>query len=214
LTATSRLLDPQERTSEILFGLIMALGFTGSLSAATAGHEEIRTMLFGALGCNLAWGLVDAVMYLLSTRSQRGAGRLAIERVRGAADPAAARVVIAEAMPPFLAERMRPGDLEHLRTEILKLTEPPRAGLRAADFRGAAGVFLLVFFSTFPLVVPFLVMHDAHQALRASHAIAIALLYFNGHVLGRFSGSRPVLMGLSMVALGLLLAGLTILLGG
>jgi hypothetical protein len=210
----TRILDPQERTSEILFGLIMALGFTGSLSAATAGHEEVRTMLFGALGCNLAWGLVDAVMYLLSTRSQRGAGRAAIEGVLGSRDPAAGRALIADAMPPFLAERMRPEHLEHLRTEILKVKEPPRAGLRLADFRGAAGVFLLVFFSTFPLVVPFLVMHEAHRALRASHAIAIALLYFNGHVLGRFSGAQPALMGLAMVALGLCLAGLTILLGG
>lgn len=210
----SRVLDPQERTSEILFGLIMALGFTGSLSAATAGHEEIRTMLFGAVGCNLAWGLVDAVMYLLSTRSRRGAGRAAIARVLQSSDAAEARAVIADAMPPFLAERIRPEELEHLRTEIVRLDQPPRAGLRATDFRAAFGVFLLVFFSTFPLVVPFLVMQEAHRALRFSHAIGIGMLYFNGHVLGRFSGTRPILMGLSMVALGVLLAGVTILLGG
>ena len=210
-----RILNPQERTSEILFGLIMALGFTGSLSAATAGHEEIRTMLYGALGCNLAWGIVDAVMYLLSTLSQRGAGRVALERVKASADPAAARAVIADALPPFIAARMRPGDLEHLRGEILKSgDDAARAGLRATDFRGAFGVFLLVFLSTFPLVVPFLVMQEAHRALRFSHAIGIAMLYVNGHALGRFSGTRPVVMGLSMVALGLLLAGLTILLGG
>ncbi|HEV8121249.1 MAG TPA: hypothetical protein VGQ67_09665 [Candidatus Polarisedimenticolia bacterium] len=208
-------LDPQERTSEILFGLIMALGFTGSLSAATAGHEEIRTMLFGAVGCNLAWGIVDAVMYLLSTLTQRGAGRVAVERVLSSSDPAVGRAVIAEAIPPFLAQRMRPGDLEHLRTEILKTpAAAARAGLRAADFRGALGVFLLVFLSTLPLTVPFLVMQQAHRALRVSHAIGIGMLYLNGHALGRFSGTRPVLMGLSMVALGLLLAGLTILLGG
>ena len=207
-------LNPQERTSEILFGLIMALGFTGSLSAATAGHEEIRTMLFGAIGCNLAWGIVDAVMYLLSTLAQRGAGRLAVERVRASGDPAAARAVIAGAMPPFLAERMPPDHLEDLRAAILKGGDAAPAGLRLEDLRGAAGVFLLVFLSTFPLVVPFLVMQQAHRALHFSHAIAIALLYFNGHALGRFSGTRPVLMGLSMVTLGLLLAGLTILLGG
>jgi hypothetical protein len=47
-------LDPIERVSEIIFGLIMALSFTGAVSAATAGREEIRTVLFAALGCNLA----------------------------------------------------------------------------------------------------------------------------------------------------------------
>ncbi len=64
-------LDPIDRVSEIIFGLIMALTFTGALSAATAGREEIRTMMFAALGCNLAWGLVDAVMYLIRTLTER-----------------------------------------------------------------------------------------------------------------------------------------------
>ena len=47
-------LDPIDRVSEIIFGLIMALSFTGAVSAATAGREEIRTVMFAALGCNLA----------------------------------------------------------------------------------------------------------------------------------------------------------------
>ena len=54
--ATKRVLEPIERISEVLFGLIMVLGFTGSLSAAQAGRSDVRTMLFGAIGCNLAWG--------------------------------------------------------------------------------------------------------------------------------------------------------------
>jgi hypothetical protein len=58
---SSRVLEPGERISEVLFGLIMVLTFTGSLSVAEAGREDIRTMLVGALGCNLAWGIIDAV---------------------------------------------------------------------------------------------------------------------------------------------------------
>ena len=45
-----RLLDPLDRVSEILFGLIMAVTIVGSLSIATAGHTEVRTVLIGALG--------------------------------------------------------------------------------------------------------------------------------------------------------------------
>ena len=66
-----RLLDPIDRFSEILFGLIMVLTFTGSISAAESGREEIRTMLFASIGCNLAWGLVDAVMYVLRGMAER-----------------------------------------------------------------------------------------------------------------------------------------------
>jgi hypothetical protein len=32
----------------------MVLTFTGSLSVAEAGREDVRTMLIGALGCNIA----------------------------------------------------------------------------------------------------------------------------------------------------------------
>jgi len=62
---TRRVLDPVERHSEVLFGLIMALTFTGTLSVAEAGREEVRSMLAAAIGCNIAWGVVDAVMYVL-----------------------------------------------------------------------------------------------------------------------------------------------------
>src|SRR5437660_5533748 len=58
---SERLLDPMERISEVLFALIMVLTFTCSFSVADAGREQVRTMLLGALGCNLAWGIIDAV---------------------------------------------------------------------------------------------------------------------------------------------------------
>ena len=54
-------LDPMERISETLFGLIMALTFICSLGIATAGNIKIQTMLIGALGCNLAWASLTAV---------------------------------------------------------------------------------------------------------------------------------------------------------
>src|SRR6188472_7613 len=62
-----RVLDPIERVSEVLFGLIMVLTFTGSLSVANPDRSEVREMLYGAIGCNLAWGIVDAVMYVLAS---------------------------------------------------------------------------------------------------------------------------------------------------
>jgi len=69
--SSSRLLDPIDRVSEILFGLIMAVSIVGSLSIATAGQNAVRTVVTAALGCNLAWGLVDAVMYLVRTFTER-----------------------------------------------------------------------------------------------------------------------------------------------
>jgi VIT1/CCC1 family predicted Fe2+/Mn2+ transporter len=66
-----RILDPVDRSSEVLFGLIMALTFTGTISVTEADRAEVRSMLAAALGCNIAWGLVDAVMYVVTALVQR-----------------------------------------------------------------------------------------------------------------------------------------------
>ena len=60
------ILSPVDRLSEIIFGTIMALTFTGTLSIATAGREDVREMLVGAIGCNIAWGIVDGVMFVIA----------------------------------------------------------------------------------------------------------------------------------------------------
>ena len=89
-----RPLDPIDRISEVLFGLIMVLTFTCSLSVAEAGRDEIRTMLIGALGCNLAWGIIDAVFYLMGCFSSQGRGILQLKAVRTLSDAGAAHRVI------------------------------------------------------------------------------------------------------------------------
>ena len=211
-----RVLDPTERFSEILFGLIMVLTFTGSLSAAESGRNEVRTMLIGALGCNLAWGIIDALFYLMNTLGQRGHGALVLRRLRVTNDPAKAQALIADALPPTVASVLGPEDFEKLRQRLDSLPEPPRgfALLHRDDLRGALGVFLLVFLSTFPVTIPFLFMHDTMLALRISNGIAIVLLFIGGYRFAHFSGYNPWRTGLAMVAIGAVLVGLTIALGG
>jgi hypothetical protein len=210
-----RPLDPIDRVSEVLFGLIMVLTFTGSLSVAEAGREDVRTMLVGALGCNLAWGVIDAVFYLMGCLAEKGRNLLTYRAVREATDPERAQRFLADALPRVVASVLEPAELETMRVRLKQLPEPPvRARLSGDDGRGALGVFLLVFLSTFPVVIPFLVMSDAMPALRVSNAIAVALLFVAGHAFGRITGRRPVVAGIVMVVFGAALVGLTIALGG
>jgi hypothetical protein len=208
-------LDPIDRLSEVLFGLIMVLTFTGSLSVYEAGREDVRTMLVGALGCNLAWGVIDAVFYLMGSLAEKGRDAATLQAVREAGDPERARRLVAEALPPAVASVLEPAELEAVRQRLLKLPKPPdRAWLDRNDGRGALAVFLLVFLSTFPVVIPFIVMHDPVPALRVSNAIAVVLLFTAGYAFGRLTGRHPVGMGSAMVVLGATLVGITIALGG
>jgi VIT1/CCC1 family predicted Fe2+/Mn2+ transporter len=212
---SGRVLDPVERISEILFGLIMVLTFTGSLSVAEAGHAEVREMLVGAIGCNLAWGLVDAVMYLMASVTERARGLLTLRAVRLASDPAAAHRLIADALPPVVSTALTGSDLEMLRQRVRDLPAVPAdARLGVSDGLAAVGVFLLVFLSTFPVVIPFLLMSEPGPALRASNAIAVAMLFLLGWSLGSFSGRPAWRTGCAMVVLGTALVGITIALGG
>lgn len=212
--ARRRILDPIERYSEILFGLIMALTFTGSISAATAGRDDIRTMIFGAVGCNLAWGIVDAVMYLLTSLAGRGRGVRTLDRLRRAVDAGEAHRIVADALPPAVASVMEAGDLESLRQRIVRLPVPPRPRLGPDDWLGAFAVLLIVFLSTFPLVIPFLFVHQTVRAMRLSNGIALVMLWFGGYQLGHYSGLRPVVTGFSMVGIGVVLVLVTVALGG
>ena len=85
-TRREPVLSPVDRISELLFGLFMALTFVGAVSVTEAGQDDIRAMLAAALGCNLAWGLVDAVMYLVRTVADRGRLITLIRSVRSAPD--------------------------------------------------------------------------------------------------------------------------------
>lgn len=159
---SQRVLDPSERAAEVLFGLIMVLTFTGTLSVAGAGRAEVRAMLIGALGCNLAWGIIDAVLYLMGT----------------------------------LAAKSRP------------------RSLTATDWYGGLAVFLLVFLSTFPVALPFLLVHEPSTALRISNAVAVAMLFVVGREYGRAIDLSPWAVGVCLVLLGAALVALTIALGG
>ena len=209
-----RLLEPDERLSEILFGLIMVISITGTISVATGGREEVGTLLRGAVGCNLAWGITDAVMYLLSTLVVRGRGIAAWRAVRGAAHPRDAHAVIAGVLPPTLAAARSEAELEPIRRRLAATPGPARPRLGKEEVLAALGVCGLVFLSTFPVVIPFLLVADATRALRISQAIAIALLFLLGWETARHVGVRPWVFGLAMVALGVALVAMVVALGG
>jgi len=210
-----RALEPLDRFSEVLFGLIMVLTVTCSFSVVGATPREVRHMLLAALGCNVAWGVIDAVFYLLQRFGEQGRGIVALRALRKTTDTVEARGIISETLPPFLASALSPAELEEIWQRLVGVSDSPeRPELSRDDWLAALGIFLLVFLSTFPVVIPFLFFKDAKLALRASNGIAIAMLFACGYALGGYAGRRPWLTGLLMVLLGGCLVGIAMVLGG
>jgi hypothetical protein len=213
--ASSRLLDPVDRDSEFLFGLIMALTFTCTLSATSAGEGDIRTVMYGALACNVAWGVVDAVMYLLSSLAERGRSLLSLRKLRNAQSTDTVRPIIEEGLPESVIAVLSAQELDELRRRIAELPLP--AGpvkLTRSDYLAALAVFVIVVLSTVPVILPLAVIDDPGIALRVSNAVAVALLYYCGRLVGLATGTSPRRTGLAMVAIGVVLVAITIVLGG
>ena len=209
-----QLLDPIDRISEILFGLIMAVTIVGSLSIATAGRDEMRTVTMAALGCNLAWGLVDAVMYLVRTVTERSRNRVLTKRIVGA-DPDTAHRLITETLSEHVVAITGPDEIEGMRRRLLRLQLNGHAILRRRDFLEAIGIFLVVVIATFPVVAPFLLTNNAVLALHVSQAITLGMLLLAGFALGRYAGHpKPLRTGIAMALFGAVLIGAVKALGG
>ena len=210
-----RFLDPIDRISEILFGLVMVLTVTCSFSVGGGGRTEVHQMLIGALGCNVAWGAIDAMLYWLACFHDRGQRIMALRAARESENPGEAYRVIADALPPVIASVTSPAELETVRQKLRQLPAPPEhPHLTKDEWLAGLGVFLLVVLATLPVVLPFLFVHDPTRALRISNSIAVLLLFLTGYVYGYHTGYRPLASGLIGIVVGTAMVGATIALGG
>ena len=213
-TAREPVLSPVDRVSEMLFGLFMALTFVGAVSVADQGDAQVRTLLIAALGCNLAWGLVDAVMYLVRTVTDRG--RLltlirAVQRAGRGSRTQAHRVALSRVAAGLVSSP----EIEAIRGRIVAMTSlPTRPRFNRDDLLAALAIFLIVVAATFPVVVPFVMFDDVGTAKNVSRAIALAMLFLGGLALGRYAGYGSWKVGLMMAGLGAALVVAINALGG
>lgn len=212
---SERFLNPVERISEILFGLVMTLSFTGTMSVVAQGREDVRTMLLAVLGCNIAWGIIDGILYLLGAVADRGREYGLLSMIARAGDAERARGLITEVIPPAIAGVLRQEEFESIRQRLAALPEQPRRRMISArDLGGAFAVFLLVVLSCIPVLIPFILIHDPLPALRVSNGVAILMLFLGGFSLAKYAGLPKIPTGAIMVVLGSAMVGLTIALGG
>lgn len=211
----SAVLSPVDRTSEILFGLIMVLTFTGAISVSNDGRQEVRDLLWAALGCNLAWGLVDAIMYLMNVVLDRGHAMNSIKAIIKEQDMTACRTLIKSEIQPGVAALISEEELNRMVQKIKELPVPEsRDIVTFKDLLSGLEIFLLVFLCTLPVALPFAFIGELGVALRVSNGVAILLLFAGGFSLARYAGFRPWLTALVYLLIGVALVSLTMALGG
>ena len=209
------LLNAMDRVSEILFGIIMTLTFTCSIGIANAKNTEIRQLIIAAISCNIAWGLVDAISYIVSTIMQRSRNRTVLDSVLTTSDADKARKYISDSLPPSIASVLEAADLEQIRSKLAKLPDSAlQVRLTTRDLKRSLMIFFLMFISTLPIVTPFIFIHDTNTALRTSNLIAIIMMFLCGWSLAKYVGINKWILSITMTFIGIILVFITIVLGG
>ena len=214
-----RYLDPASSLGEIMFGLIMTLTFT--LSAGIIiddeGREGARELLIALIGCNIAWGVIDAAMYLVNELFTRGKRRRVAHAVRSAADERGGVAVVANELDQYFEDVADDKEKQALYSRVaarVRTAEIKPNRLTKADFMGAFASFWLVVIASAPAAIPFLVWDDARFALRVSNAILLAFLFVCGFNWARYTLGNPWTSGFIFLAGGFGLVAVAIALGG
>jgi hypothetical protein len=201
--------------SEILFGLIMVLTFTGTISVSSSGEQDVSQLLWAALGCNVAWGLVDGIMYLMDTIIGRAYKVKVLNIIRLTKDVSETRSIMRENIAPLVSELLNDEEIDMLGEKVKKLPEiTVNKTLTVKNLLIAGQIFLLVFSVTFPVSIPFMFFSDVTVALRVSNGIAVILLFAAGFILAKYSGLKPLRTAIVYTAIGIFLVALTMALGG
>jgi hypothetical protein len=214
-----RYLDPATTLGEVMFGLIMTLTFTlgAGIIIQDEGREGARQLLIAAIGCNIAWGVIDGALYLVGQLFNRSQRRRLAWTVRNTADERAASALIADELDPLLENVTTASERDSLYRHIannLRTAEAKVEPLTRSDVLGAIASFWLVFLTSAPAAIPFLLIDEAHLALRVSNAVLLAILFVTGYWWARYTLDKPWIVGLSFLVGGTSLVLVAIALGG
>jgi VIT family len=215
----NKYLDPATSMGELLFGLIMTLTFTlgAGIMLQEEGREGARELLIATISCNIAWGVIDGVLYMVGQLFDRGRRRRVVQKVRETAADHDAVTLVAGELDDILGRVMTPDERQGLYRRIVaqvRSGEVPPSEITRDDFFGAIASFWLVFFASFPAALPFLFIDEPHLALRVSNAVLLALLFCVGYVWGRHTMAKPLRVGFVFLLGGVALVAMAIALGG
>jgi VIT family len=213
-----RYLDPSESLLEILFGLIMALTMTAGARLVTdPATLDARDLIAALAGCNVAWGFIDAVFYLVGSMFNRNRRLELVRRLQATRDEGEAIALIRDEFGLQREPRMRDEDravFYRSMLEMLRHADTRRARFAPSEFAAAAIIFALVSLTAVPGLIPLAVMSDVGMALRLSNGLQVVLLFYVGYKWSYYSGSNPWRGAAMIGVMGVVLVLVSVALGG
>jgi len=196
----------------------MAMTVASSTKLASGeGVLSARIIIFAVLGCNIAWGVVDGIMYVFNNLLERGRLSKFVSYVKSY-NPEKTIPIVENEIESSIFSSLDHEEKKRLSAELLKSiskVQPKKAHITRDDVFGAFASFLLVFASGFIVVVPFFFLpNNVYLALKLSNLASIIILFTVGYQWAKYTDRNKIRTGAGMVLIGFVVAAVTILLGG
>ena len=213
-----RYLDPSESLLEILFGLVMALTMTaGARLLSEPATLDLSELMLALVGCNVAWGVIDAVFYLMGSLFNRNRRVRLVRRLQAVTSDDQAIALVRDEFDLRGEPPSRPEDsaaFHRALLELLRHAGSERAHFTRHEFIAAGIVLLLVSATAIPGLIPLLLVGDSDAALRLANAVQVVLLFAIGYRWARYSGAPGWRGALIVGTLGIGLVLVAVALGG
>lgn len=207
---------PSDRFAEILCGLIMLLTFTLAGGVMEMSPDEL---VLGAVSCALAWGVIDGAIFMLNSLFQRGRQARLVSEVRAMdRDQAVAllRSWFDSTYEKIISQKMREEVYNDI-FDVARNSQPLRPWFTRNEVYGGLGLLAIEAICSIPAILPLIILEDDMNALRISNLLLLATMAVIGYYWAGWSGwqgaMRFVIAGF-VLALGLLMVGVAILMGG
>lgn len=221
-----RLLDPIDLLVEGIYSVLIVLTFTLAVRIADSNRlltqnfadEFVLQLFWAALGCAVAWGLIDGVMYILTCVFERGQERRLFRSIRNLNSEEEGITKLAGELDDDLGSLATEEERRAIYATLyarLRQAPPPQVELERADFAGALGIVLVAVGTALPVVLPLLLfLDDPSTAVRVSNLAAFAMLFIMGYWWAVYAGGKPWRFGLLLVTIGVVMVLVAIPLGG
>lgn len=220
----SRLLDPLSRYIEAIYSVLIVLTFTmaARVADATVADSVLRVLVqqlfWASLGCAVAWGLIDGVMYIIASLAERGETVRMARTIKNHPDEEEAIALLGEQLgniTPLMSEEEQQILFSRLHERLKDTPLPTESSIRREDFAGALGTLLVAVLAALPVALPLLLFrNNAELAVRLSNVVAFAMLFVMGYRWARYAGGKPIITGAFLMLVGIVVVMIAIPLGG
>jgi hypothetical protein len=205
--------------AEVMYGIIIAMTFTSVLRDYPVVFDFIlNRVIYSALMCCMAWGIADGLFYVWERSYIIRQENTIIQSSKSPEQNAPALSLIADQLDDTILRNISRENRKNLYERLMQYlsTVDTREKMSA---RETLSILLGTFFRSaaagFVIVLPFFVIPDVAKALILSNTVGILLLFCVGYLraLERDLFSK-VINGIAASFIGIIIAAITIILGG